>query len=171
MPAIIKAFDGFVPQIGEGVYLADGATLVGHVELGDYASVWYGAVLRGDLGPIRIGRYSTVQDLACLHMRKGGQSVEIGDLVSVGHGALIHGATIEDGVFIGNGCIVMDNARIGAQAVVAPGTVIARGTEVPPRSFVRGRPARVVRELKSEELDWGRREANLQAELARKAER
>ncbi len=170
MPAIIKSFDGFVPQIGQGVYLADGAAIVGHVELGDYANVWYGAVLRGDLGPIRIGRFSTVQDLACLHMKRGGQRVEIGEYVSVGHGAVVHGAVIEDGVFVGHGCVLMDRVKIGARSVVAPGTLVARGTEIPPGVLVRGRPGKVKRKLKPEELAWGRQEAEIQAELASKAE-
>lgn len=170
MPAIIRSFDGFVPQIGEHVFLADGATLVGHVELEDHSSVWYGAVLRGDSGPIRVGRYSTIQDLACLHMTKGSQSVEIGEYVSVGHGALIHGAVIEDGVLVGTGAIVMDRVKIGARAVIAAGSFLPRGTDVPPGCLVRGRPARVVRELNESELLWGRREAERQHELALKSQ-
>lgn len=144
--------------------------IVGHVELGEHVSVWYGAVLRGDRGPIRVGKYSTIQDLACVHMSSASQSVEIGEYVSVGQGALIRGALIEDGAFIGNGAIVMERVKIGAGSVVAAGALLTRDTEIPPRSLVRGRPARVVRPLNENELDWGRREALGQLELAQKSE-
>lgn len=159
-----------MPQIGSGVFLADGAVIVGHVEMGENASVWYGAVLRGDLGPIRVGKYSTIQDLACVHMSSRDQSVEIGEYVCIGQGALIRGALIEDGAFVGNGAIVMERTKIGAGSVVAAGALVARGTEIPARSLVRGRPARVIRPLNENEFDWGRREALEQRDLAERSE-
>jgi gamma-carbonic anhydrase len=170
VPAIIKSHGGYLPQWDEGVFLADGAVLVGHVELSAHANIWYGAVLRGDCGRIRVGQYSTIQDLACLHMSRGGSQLEIGSYVSIGHGAIIHGAHIEDGVYVGAGSIVMDGARIGAQAVLLAGSMVPRGASIPPRCLARGRPARVVRELRPEELQMGKKEAELQLELARSAD-
>jgi len=103
-------------------------------------------------------------------MRRGGPEVEIGSYVSIGHGALLHGATIEDGVYVGTGAIIMDGAHIGAQSVLLAGTMMPRGASIPPRSLVRGRPGKVVRALKPEELEMGKKEAELQLELARAAD-
>lgn len=167
MPAIIKAHAGFVPELGEAVFIADGAIVVGHVELQTSVTVWYGAVIRGDSGLIRIGAFSTIQDLACLHRKKGGPALEIGEYVSVGHGAVIHGAKIGDGVYVGHGSIVMDGADIGEDSILTAGCLVPRGMVVPPRSFVRGRPAQVVRELSPDEIGAGRREAERQIEIAK----
>jgi carbonic anhydrase/acetyltransferase-like protein (isoleucine patch superfamily) len=166
---LIQAFDGFVPQIGEGVFIAPNATLVGNVNLKEQSTIWYGAVLRGDIGSITVGERSTIQDLCCLHTKKGGPNVVIEEDVHVGHGSIIHGATISAGAYLGNAVIVMDGAKIGQQAVISAGTLISRGVEIPPRVFVRGRPARIVRELTEDEHSMGRSSCANQMELGRVA--
>lgn len=163
----IQAFDGFIPQIGDGVFIAQNATVVGNVILKAGVTVWYGAVLRGDIGPISVGERSTIQDLCCLHTKKGGPSVVIEEDVHVGHGSIVHGATILAGAYLGNGVIIMDGAKIGEQAVISAGTLIGRGVEIPPRVLVRGRPAQVVRELQGEEHLMGKSSSQHQMELAR----
>lgn len=164
---LIQAFDGYLPEIGDGVFIAPNATVVGNVTLKPGATVFYGAVLRGDVGPIRVGARSTIQDLCCLHTKKGGTPVVIEEDVHVGHGCIVHGATIHAGAYLGNGVIVMDGAVIGEQAVISAGTLIARGVKVPPRVLVRGRPAKVMRELKGKEHLMGKSSCEQQMELAR----
>lgn len=166
---LIQAFDGFVPQIAEGVYVAPNATVVGNVVLEEGVNVWYSAVLRGDIGKITVGAHSTIQDLCCLHTKKNGPDVVIGQHVSIGHNCVIHGATLEDGVFVGNASVVMDGAVVGKQSVVSAGSYVPRGARVPPGVMVRGRPAKVVRELTDEEKRMGSSTAEHQEELARKA--
>jgi carbonic anhydrase/acetyltransferase-like protein (isoleucine patch superfamily) len=167
---MIKAFDGYVPEIGSGVFLADGVIVVGHVELGEGANVWYGSVLRGDAGPIRIGSNTSVQSLCGLHMKSGGQELDIGSDVSVGQGVMIRGAKIGDGTFIGDGAIIMDGVEIGEQSIVIAGAFLPRGMKVPARKLVKGRPAKVVRDLEEKEYGSGKRAAAFQRSLANKAE-
>jgi gamma-carbonic anhydrase len=167
MNAIVRAYRGIVPRLGASVYLAPTAAVVGDVELGDEASVWYGAVLRGDVGQIRIGRRTNVQDLACIHMSLGLSNAEIGDEVTIGHHANIHGARIEDGALIGIGSIVLDNAVIGHEAWVGAGALVPLGMRVPPRTLVMGQPARIVRELDEKDYLLGRRLAERYVGVAR----
>lgn len=134
------------PALGERVFVADSAAVVGSVELGDDCSVWFGACLRGDSGKITVGPRSNIQDNATVHCTDGG-AVVIGADVSVGHNAVVHGATVEDGVLIGMGSVVLDNAVIGAGSIVAAGAVVTKGTVVPPNSLVMGIPAKAVRSL------------------------
>ena len=109
--AIVRAYQDNVPKIAEDAFVADTATLIGNVSVGSESSIWYGAVLRGDVGFIRVGMRSNIQDLACVHMTRGVSNVEIGNDVTVGHGAIVHGAVIEDDVLIGMGAVVLDNVR------------------------------------------------------------
>ncbi len=118
MPLILP-FGDAVPRIGHGVFLAPNATLVGDIEIGDEASVWFGAVLRADIGRIRIGPRTNIQDLACIHMTDGLSNTIVGADVTVGHGAILHGCIVEDRCLIGMGSIILDNARIGAGSVIA----------------------------------------------------
>jgi gamma-carbonic anhydrase len=156
MQALVRPFGDSTPRIAPSVFLAETAVVVGDVEIGEDSSVWFGAVLRGDVGWIRIGRRSNIQDLCMLHMSRDLSNTEIGDEVTVGHGVIIHGARIGDGALVGMGAILMDNAVIGAEALVAAGTLVPAGLEVPPRTLVRGQPGKVVRELTEAEWKTGR---------------
>jgi carbonic anhydrase/acetyltransferase-like protein (isoleucine patch superfamily) len=167
MSGIIRKYRGIAPVIERGVYLAPTAAVVGDVSIGEESSIWYGAVLRGDVGRIRIGRRTNVQDLACIHMSKDISSAEIDDHVTIGHGAVIHGARIETGALIGIGSILLDNAVIGAESLVAAGSLVAADFVAPPRVLVRGSPAKVVRDLTEEEWTLGRRLAERYVGVAR----
>jgi gamma-carbonic anhydrase len=149
--ALVLPFGGASPRFGRDVFLAPNATLIGDVELGDEASVWFGAVLRGDIGPIRVGARTNVQDLACLHLTDGVSTTTIGADVTIGHGAILHGCTVGDRCLIGMGSIVLDNAVIGEGSVIAAGALVPPRMVVPPRSLVRGSPAKVIREVTDEE--------------------
>ena len=157
MSGIVRPYRGISPRLGSGVYLAPTAAVVGDVEIGDESSVWYGAVMRGDVGKVRIGKRTNVQDLACIHMSLDLSNAEIGDEVTIGHQATIHGAKIEDGALIGIGSIVLDNAVIGSEACVGAGALVPAGMQVPPRVLVVGQPARIKRDLTEEEWLLGRR--------------
>jgi gamma-carbonic anhydrase len=150
--ALVKAFEGISPQIGSGVRLAENATVVGDVVLGEGVNVWYGSVIRADVGRVRVGRNANLQDLCCIHMTKYKSDSILGDDVSIGHAAIVHGAIIEEGVLVGMGAIVMDNARIGAQSIVGAGSLVTENVVIPPRSLVLGRPGRVVRTLTDVEI-------------------
>jgi gamma-carbonic anhydrase len=153
--ALILPFDGKVPRIGRDVFLAPNATLIGDVEIADGASVWFGAVLRGDIGAIRIGPRTNVQDLACIHLTEGLSETILGADVTVGHGAILHGCTVGDRCLVGMGSVILDNAHIGAGSVIAAGSVVTPRTQVPPGSLVRGAPARVIREVNAAEATLG----------------
>jgi gamma-carbonic anhydrase len=117
--------------------------VLGDVALGEESSVWYGAVLRGDIGAIRIGRRSNIQDQSVLHLTRGGPPVEVGEEVTVGHRVILHGATVLDRCLIGMGSILLDGCVIGEESLVAAGSVVLEGTRVPPRSFLAGVPATI----------------------------
>ena len=139
------------PKLGQGVYLAQTAVVLGDVTLGDYASVWYGAVARGDIQRIEIGHHSNVQDNAVLHVDRESPCL-IGNWVTIGHGAIVHGCTVGDECLVGMGCTILDDAEIGAQSIVGANALVTQRTKVPPRSLVLGSPAKVVRELTDEEV-------------------
>jgi gamma-carbonic anhydrase len=166
--ALVLAFRGVSPRIGRDVFIAPNATIIGDVELGDGASVWFGAVLRGDIGPIRIGARTNVQDLACVHVTAGLSQTLIGADVTVGHGAILHGCVVGDGCLIGMGSILLDNAQIGAESVVAAGAVVPLRMVVPPRSMVRGNPAKVIGEARPDQAELGRSGAEHYVENARR---
>jgi len=132
------------------LYAADTAVLAGDVVLGDKVSVWHGAVLRGDISGIRVGEGSNIQDNVVLHAGRD-FPIRVGNLVTVGHGAILHGCTVEDNCLIGMGSILMNGCVIGEGSLVAAGSLVTQGTVIPPRSLVMGSPARVVRELTQEE--------------------
>lgn len=138
--------------MGSRVLVADGAILVGDVELGDDSSVFYNAVLRGDLAPIRVGRRTNIQDNVTVHVSTGVPTV-IGDEVTVGHNAVLHACTIDDNVMVGMGAIVMDGAHIKKNCIVGAGAIVTQGKEFPENSLVLGAPAHVVRELTTEEIE------------------
>jgi carbonic anhydrase/acetyltransferase-like protein (isoleucine patch superfamily) len=149
------AFGGKSPVVGRDVFVAPNATVIGDVTLGDEASVWFGAVLRGDIGAIRIGARSNLQDLACVHLTEGLSQTVVGADVTVGHGAILHGCSVGDRCLIGMGSIVLDGAVIGEGSLIAAGTLIPPRMVVPPGSLVRGNPGKVVRPVTAEEAKMG----------------
>jgi carbonic anhydrase/acetyltransferase-like protein (isoleucine patch superfamily) len=134
---------GFTPRVPGSAFVAPGAVVLGDVELGEESSIWYGAVLRGDAGPIRVGARTNIQDLCVLHATTGRAGLTIGDEVTVGHRAILHGAVVRDRCLIGMGSILLDDCDIGEESLVAAGAVVLEGMKVPPRSLVAGIPARV----------------------------
>ncbi|GAC1433210.1 MAG: gamma carbonic anhydrase family protein [Thermoanaerobaculia bacterium] len=149
---IMRAYEGKEPRIGARVFLAETCALIGDVELAEDVSVWYGAVLRGDIHHIRIGARTNIQDNSVLHVEHETGPTIIGEQVTVGHMAVVHGCTVHRGALIGIGAKVLSHAIIGELALIAAGSVVQEGMEVPPRTLVAGVPARVKRELKPEEL-------------------
>lgn len=141
---------GAVPQLGQGAWLAPGSAVIGDVILGEESSVWYGAVLRADGDRIRLGARSNVQDMCVLHTDPG-IPVDIGDDVSIGHGAVLHGCRVGSSTMIGMSATVMNNAFIGSDCLVAAGTLVLEGTTVPDGSLIAGVPGRVRRSLSAEE--------------------
>jgi carbonic anhydrase/acetyltransferase-like protein (isoleucine patch superfamily) len=148
----VRPFRQSQPRLGERVFVAQNATVIGDVALGDDSSVWFGAVIRGDVHRIRIGARTNIQDNCTLHVTTGTHAVSIGDEVTMGHGVIAHGCTIERGALIGMGSRVLDGAVIGESALVGAGALVSEGMRVPPRTLVVGVPARVKRELTAEEL-------------------
>jgi len=159
-------FRGVVPSIHPTVYLAGGARVIGDVEIGEDSSIWFNSVVRGDVNRIRIGRRTNVQDNCTLHVTAEHPLV-VGDDVTFGHGASVHGCTIEDLVLVGIGAVVLDGAVIGRGTVIGAGAVVAPGTAVPPASLVLGVPGRVVRTLDEAALAWNRLTALHYVEYAR----
>lgn len=150
---IVRGFQGKHPKIGSHTFLAENCVVIGDVELGDDVSIWYGAVLRGDIHYIRIGARTNIQDNSVLHVEHGTGPTIIGDEVTVGHMAVVHGCTIGKGALIGIGAKVLSHATIGEYSLVAAGSVVQEGMEVPPRTLIAGVPARVKRDLKPVELE------------------
>lgn len=139
------------PHIAADAFVADGACIIGEVSLGSDSGVWYNAVLRADSDSITVGSRTNIQDGVAVHVDEDSPTV-IGDDVSVGHNAVVHGCTVEDGSLIGMGAVVLNGAVVGEQSLVAGGAVVLEGTEIPPRSLVAGVPARVRRELTDAEV-------------------
>jgi len=163
---IIRPFKDKAPRIAASAFIAEGVVIIGDVEIGEQVSIWYNCVLRADVGRIQIGARSNIQDGSCIHMTHDLSHAIIGDEVTVGHNAIVHGATVEDGALIGMGSILLDNAVIGREALVAAGTLVPPKMHVPPQTMVRGQPGRVVRALSAEERHEGRRGAARYLELA-----
>ncbi|MBK8252084.1 MAG: gamma carbonic anhydrase family protein [Polyangiaceae bacterium] len=155
MTALIMPFRGKVPVIGRDVWIAPNATVIGEVELGDESNIWFGAVLRGDIGAIRIGARTNIQDLVCVHLTDGISSAIVGSDVTVGHGAILHGCVVGDRCLIGMGSILLDNAVIGEGSVIAAGSLIPPRMVIPPGSLVRGNPGKVIRPVTEDEAKMG----------------
>jgi gamma-carbonic anhydrase len=149
---IVRPFAGKQPRLGARVFVADNAALIGDVEIGDDVSIWYGVVLRGDVNHIRIGARTNIQDNSVLHVDHGTAPAIIGDEVTVGHSATVHGCTIGRGSLIGIGSTVLSHAVIGDFALIGAGALVPEGMNVPPRTLVLGVPGRVKRDLTAEEL-------------------
>jgi carbonic anhydrase/acetyltransferase-like protein (isoleucine patch superfamily) len=140
-------------RLDRSVFVARNATLTGEITIGKNSSVWFGVVMRGDMAPITIGEETNLQDGALFHVNLG-QPTAIGTRVTVGHGAIIHGATVKDQVVIGMGAILLNECVIGENSVVGAGTVVTERTKIPPNSLVLGVPGRVVRPVNQKELDY-----------------
>jgi carbonic anhydrase/acetyltransferase-like protein (isoleucine patch superfamily) len=152
----ISSFENTAPRIGERVWVAPTATVLGDVELADDVSIWYNVVLRGDIHWIRIGARSNVQDGAIVHVENGLYPTVLEEEVSIGHGAILHGCTIGSGTLVGMGAKILNDATIGEQSLVAAGAVVREGFKAPARSLVAGVPAVVKRHLSDEESQRGR---------------
>lgn len=147
----IYELDGKAPKLGDGAWVADSAEVIGDVELGPNVSVWCGAVIRGDCEGIRIGRNTNIQDLAVLHADVGIPLV-VGDNVSVGHQAMLHGCTIGDGALIGIQAVILNGAKIGKNCIVGAGSVVTENKEFPDNSMIIGTPAKLVRQLDAAQI-------------------
>ncbi|RYF84639.1 MAG: gamma carbonic anhydrase family protein [Chitinophagaceae bacterium] len=159
--ATILHVENVYPQFGSNCFLAPNATIVGDVVMGDNCSVWFNAVVRGDVNSIRIGNKVNIQDGAVIHCTFKKTQAIIGDNVSIGHNAIVHGCIVADNVLIGMGAIVMDNAQIGSNSIIAAGAVVLEGTIVEPGSIYAGVPAKKVKEVS---------EAHISGEINRIAE-
>lgn len=144
--ALIKAVRGYEPRFGSDCFLADNATIVGEVIMGDRCTVWFNAVVRGDVHSISIGDDTNIQDGAIIHCTYQKAKTKIGNKVSIAHGAIVHGCTVEDNVLIGMGAIIMDDAVIGKGSVIAAGAIILPGTIVEPNTIMAGVPAQKVKD-------------------------
>lgn len=171
MSGLVVPFGPHVPRVAASAFVAPNATLVGEVEIAEDASVWFGAVLRADMGLIAIGPRTNVQDLASIHMTGGLTITRVGAECTIGHGAVLHGCTIGDGCLVGMGSILLDGVVVGDESVIAAGALVPPRTVIPPRSLVRGSPGKVVREANDEERKMGRDGARAYVELAAKYRR
>jgi carbonic anhydrase/acetyltransferase-like protein (isoleucine patch superfamily) len=139
------------PRIGDEVFVADSAAVIGDVEIGDRSSIWYGAVVRADVEKIRIGRETSIQDNTVIHVDSSGFSTVVGHRVVVGHSVVLHGCTIGDNALIGIGSIVLNGVEVGEGAMIGAGSLVTPGTKIPPGMLALGSPARVKRPLTDEE--------------------
>jgi carbonic anhydrase/acetyltransferase-like protein (isoleucine patch superfamily) len=157
--ALIRAWGGKAPRLADGVWVAPGAVIVGDVEIGPGSSIWFGAVVRGDVNQVRVGARTNVQDHAILHVTGGTHPTSVGDDVTLGHRVTLHGCTVKDRCLIGIGAVVMDGAVVGEDSMVGAGSLVPPGMVVPPRMLALGSPAKVKRELTREEIAYFRRSA------------
>src|SRR5271155_43723 len=148
---MIRSYQGVSPQFPDTCYVDDSAQIIGNVILGEHSSIWMNAVLRGDIHHIRVGHYSNVQDNCVLHGMKDLYGVYLGDYVTVGHGAILHGCTIEARCLIGMGSIILNGAVIGSGSIIAAGTLIPEGTVVEPGSLWMGSPGKFRRKLEKDD--------------------
>ncbi|MBI2418582.1 MAG: gamma carbonic anhydrase family protein [Ignavibacteriales bacterium] len=165
---IIIPFDGVAPEIEDSVFLAPYVSIIGDVKIGELSSVWFNSVIRGDVNYIRIGKKTNIQDGSILHVSGGTSPLNIGDGVTVGHKACLHGCTVRDFSLIGIGSTVLDNAIVEKNAMVAAGAVVRPGFVVPTGKLAAGVPAKIVRDLTQAEMDYFAVSAEHYAEYALK---
>ncbi len=151
---LIRAVRGQTPRIDASAFVADTAVVIGDVEIGARCSVWFGAVLRGDVHHIRIGEETSIQDNAVIHVTHGQFGTTVGSRVTIGHSVTLHGCTVGDSCIVGMGAIILDEAQIGDRCIVGAGALVTPGTKIPPGHLAVGSPARPKRELTDEELSW-----------------
>jgi carbonic anhydrase/acetyltransferase-like protein (isoleucine patch superfamily) len=150
---LIRSYRGHTPQIAATAYIDPAAVIIGDVAIGEHASVWPGAIIRGDVHWIRIGARTNIQDGSVLHVMGDDHPLSIGDGVTVGHGVILHGCTVESRCLIGMGSIILNGAKIGTGSIVAAGTLVAEGAVVPPGSLFMGHPGKFRRALTAEDLE------------------
>ncbi len=151
---MIKPFKNIYPKIHETVFVADDAIVIGNVEIGEDASVWFGSIIRGDVNFIRIGARTNIQDMTMIHVSSKTHSTVLEEEITVGHNVVLHGCYIESGCLIGIGAILLDGVRVGRNSLVAAGSLLTPDTQIPPHSLVMGSPAKVKRELNDDELTY-----------------
>jgi carbonic anhydrase/acetyltransferase-like protein (isoleucine patch superfamily) len=149
---MLKPFNNITPNVHETAYIADDAIIIGDVEIGENASVWFGSILRGDVNFIRIGAGTNIQDGTVIHVSSKTHSTILENDITVGHRVTLHGCYVESNCLIGIGAIILDGARIGKNSLVAAGSLVTPGTHVPPGSMVMGSPAKVKRALTEDEI-------------------
>lgn len=149
---IYSKYFNYTPTLGERVFAAEGAKIIGRVELGDHVNVWFNTVIRGDVNFIKIGKNTNIQDLCMLHVTEK-NSLTIGENTSLGHSVILHGCKVGNGCLIGMGAIILDGAEIGDNCLVAAGSMVTPNKKFPPGSMIKGRPAVVERPLTKEELE------------------
>ena len=164
---MIRPFRGQAPQLDPTVYVADNATIIGDVHIGANSSVWFGAVIRGDVFHIRIGRETSIQDNTVIHVTHDRFATVVGDRVTVGHSVTLHGCTVGDLCIVGMGSTILDQVEIGERCIVGAGALVTPGTKIPPGHLVVGAPARVKRPLTEAELQWLAASAAHYVELGR----
>jgi len=150
---LIKTLEGLTPKIHSSCFVADSADIIGNVEIGEHSSVWFQTVLRGDILPIKIGSRTNIQDQSVLHTTPGGVATIVGNDVTIGHRVILHGAEIKDRVLIGMGSTLLDFVVVGEDSLIGAGSLVTKGTIIPPRSLVMGSPAKIIRSLKPEEIE------------------
>jgi len=150
---MLRPYRGQMPRVHPSAFIDDSAQVIGDVEIGEESSVWMCVVVRGDVNRIRIGRRSNIQDGTIVHVMKDTHPTVIGDDVTVGHAAVVHGCTIEDRCLIGMGAILLNGVHVGSGSIIAAGTLVPEGTQIPPRSLVMGSPGKVRRTLSDADLD------------------
>lgn len=155
------------PEIHRSVFVAEGAYIIGDVVIGEQSSVWYNSVIRGDVYYVRIGKRTSIQDLSACHCTKDTYPLIVGDGVTVGHRAVLHGCKIDDYCLIGMGAVILDDAHVGERCLVAAGAVISPGVKIPPRTLVMGVPAKPKRELNKAELESLEESAESYVELTK----
>jgi len=149
---MLIAYKGIEPKVHATVFVEETARIIGDVEIGEQSSIWFNAVIRGDVNHIRIGKRTNVQDNSTLHVTKDIFPLIIGSDVTIGHSVILHGCTVRDRCLIGMGSIILDNAEIGEDSIIGAGALVTEGMKVPPGSLVVGLPGKVVRPLKPEEI-------------------
>jgi carbonic anhydrase/acetyltransferase-like protein (isoleucine patch superfamily) len=149
---MLRPYRGVLPRIHLTAFIDDSAQVIGDVEVGEESSVWMSVVLRGDVNWIRVGRRSNIQDGTIVHVMNKTHPTTIGDNVTVGHGAVVHGCTVENQCLIGMGAILLNGSHVGAESIVAAGSLLVEGMQIPPRSLVMGSPAKVRRTLTDAEV-------------------
>jgi carbonic anhydrase/acetyltransferase-like protein (isoleucine patch superfamily) len=164
---MIHSIEGQSPRIAETAFAAWNCEVAGDAEIGDYSSVWFGAVARADLASIRVGSFSNIQDNAVIHVDRG-MPCSIGDYCTIGHGAVLHGCVISNEVIIGMGAIILSGAQIGEGSIVGAGALVTQGKKFPPRSLIVGSPARVTRRVSDDEFSGIRESALRYVELAKR---
>lgn len=148
---MLKPYKGIWPKIHESAFIEDSAQIIGDVEIGEGSSIWFNAVVRGDVHYIRIGTRTNVQDNCTLHVTKDTYPLIIGNDITIGHGVILHGCTIKDRCLIGMGAIILDNAEVGEDCIIGAGALVTEGAKIPPGSLVLGMPGKVKRDVTVEE--------------------